>query len=80
MRTQGKSKSVKKKISGATFDSLADSGKTLKGHIDWSKAVKIVNVSLPVWMIKGLDKEANRLNIDRQAIIKTWLAEKLDHR
>jgi hypothetical protein len=68
----------KTKMSAEEFDKLADSGESLDGHIDWSKAVKIINVSLPIWMIKGLDAEANRLNIDRQAVIKTWLAEKLD--
>ncbi len=79
MRNQNKLK-IEKKISGKAFDALADSGESLAEHVDWNKAVKIINVSLPIWMVKGLDMEATRLNIDRQAVIKTWLAEKLDHK
>lgn len=77
MKPQSKTKS-KKKLKAEEFDTLADSGKSLEEHIDWGRAVKIINVSLPVWMVKGLDDEAKRLNIDRQAVIKTWLAERLD--
>ena len=39
--------------------------------------VKRVNVDFPVWMVDALDKQANRLAINRQAVIKTWIAEKL---
>jgi hypothetical protein len=38
---------------------------------------KKVNISMPLWMIEGLDKEASRLGVARQAIIKSWLANKL---
>ena len=79
MKPQSKQKS-KKTLSPNEFDALVSSGESLDGHVDWDKAVKIVNVSLPVWMVKGLDKEAQRLNIDRQAVIKTWLAERLDQK
>ncbi len=37
-----------------------------------------VNVDFPVWMIHSLDKEARRLGVPRQSIIKMWLAEKLE--
>ena len=36
-----------------------------------------VNVDFPVWMIQSLDKEAKRLGVPRQSIIKIWLAERL---
>lgn len=36
-----------------------------------------VNVDFPVWMIDSLDKEASRLGVTRQSIIKVWLAERL---
>ncbi len=32
----------------------------------------------PVWMIDSLDKEADRLGVTRQSIIKVWLAERLE--
>lgn len=39
---------------------------------------KRVNVDFPVWMIESLDKEASRLGVTRQSIIKVWLAERLE--
>lgn len=38
-----------------------------------------VNVDFPTWMIDSLDKEASRLGVTRQSIIKVWLAERLEH-
>ena len=37
-----------------------------------------VNVDFPEWMIASLDKEAARLGVTRQSIIKVWLAERLE--
>ena len=37
-----------------------------------------VSVNLPQWMIAALDRESVRLDIDRQSIIKFWLAERLE--
>ena len=51
--------------------------------IDVSKAhrpeqeQKRVNVDFPLWMIHQLDKEAKRLGVPRQSIIKVWVAERL---
>jgi hypothetical protein len=39
---------------------------------------KRVNVDFPLWMIHLLDKEARRLGVPRQSIIKVWLAERLE--
>lgn len=36
-----------------------------------------VNVDFPDWMVESLDREARRLGVTRQSIIKMWLAEKL---
>ena len=41
------------------------------------QAQKRVNVDFPLWMIHSLDKEAKRLGVPRQSIIKIWLAERL---
>ena len=52
-------------------------------YLDLSKArrpkleQKRVNVDFPLWMIHSLDKEAKRLGVPRQSIIKIWLAERL---
>ena len=39
---------------------------------------KRVNVDFPAWMIESLDKEASRVGVTRQSIIKIWLAERLE--
>ncbi|MFV0575284.1 MAG: type II toxin-antitoxin system BrnA family antitoxin [Vibrio sp.] len=39
---------------------------------------KRVNVDFPAWMLESLDKEANRIGVTRQSIIKIWLAERLE--
>jgi len=37
-----------------------------------------INIDFPGWMLESLDKEANRLGVSRQSIIKVWLAERLE--
>ena len=66
------------------FDKLFDEGKDITHLLDMSSArkpnqeVKRVNVDFPVWMVNKLDKEAKRLGVTRQSIIKVWLAERLE--
>ena len=66
------------------FDSDFDQGKDITGSLDLSKArrpkqqQKRVNVDFPIWMIEMLDREAGRLGVTRQSIIKVWLAERLE--
>jgi hypothetical protein len=43
-----------------------------------NQAQKRVNVDFPGWMIESLDKEASRIGVTRQSIIKMWLAERLE--
>ena len=42
--------------------------------------IKRVNVDFPIWMVQALDREALRVGVSRQAIIKTWLANYLSTR
>ncbi len=39
---------------------------------------KRVNVDFPAWMLESLDREAHRIGVTRQSIIKIWLAERLE--
>jgi len=65
------------------FDDKFDKGESVLRHLDLSKAVRPgsqqrrVNVDFPVWMIESLDKEARRLGVTRQSIIKVWISERL---
>ncbi|NJL54590.1 CopG family transcriptional regulator [bacterium] len=38
-----------------------------------------IDVDFPLWMIEALDREALRLGVSRQSIIKVWIAERLEH-
>ena len=42
------------------------------------QAQKRINVDFPIWIIDSLDKEASRVGVTRQSIIKVWLAERLE--
>jgi hypothetical protein len=41
-------------------------------------AAKRVNVDFPEWMLAALDQEASRVGAARQALIKVWLAERIE--
>ncbi|MDO9309714.1 MAG: CopG family antitoxin [Deltaproteobacteria bacterium] len=65
------------------LDKKFDEGEDISSYLDISKArrpqqdQKRVNVDFPLWMIQQLDKEARRLGVPRQSIIKVWVAERL---
>jgi len=67
------------------LDSKFDAGTTeVIGEFDLATArrpnreQKRVNVDFPVWMVESLDREAGRLGVTRQSIIKIWIAERLE--
>jgi hypothetical protein len=66
------------------FDDKFDAGEDIMANLDLSKTKRVlheqkrVNVDFPAWMIESLDKEARRLGVTRQSIIKIWLAERLE--
>jgi hypothetical protein len=73
----------KKSIEAKELDRKFDSNDDITNYLELDKAVrprqeqKRVNVDFPVWMIEQLDKEAKKLGVTRQSIIKFWLAERL---
>lgn len=66
------------------FDSRFDEGEDMTSALDLSGTRRPgqersrVNVDFPAWMIDSLDREARRLGVTRQSIIKVWIAERLD--
>ena len=60
-----------------------DNQEDILEHFDTSKIRMIneepkrVNIDFPTWMVQSLDKEAKHVGVSRQAVIKMWLAEKL---
>jgi macrodomain Ter protein organizer (MatP/YcbG family) len=65
------------------FDKKFNKGEDISKYLDVSKAYrpeqeqKRVNVDFPLWIIHRLDKEAKRMGVPRQSIIKVWVAERL---
>lgn len=68
------------------FDQMSDRGDDVTSALDLAAArrpgweQRRVNVDFPVWMIESLDREAKRLGVTRQSIIKVWIAERLERR
>ncbi|MFP4209311.1 MAG: type II toxin-antitoxin system BrnA family antitoxin [Wenzhouxiangella sp.] len=67
------------------FDSKFDDGKDdLIADLDLSSARRVnqaskrVNVDFPAWVVESLDREAERMGVTRQSIIKVWLVERLE--
>ncbi len=72
------------KIGAEDFDRRFDDGEDMAHAIDWSRATrpgiyaKRVNVDMPAQMVARLDMHAKKRGVTRQALIKMWLADKLD--
>ena len=72
------------KTKASEFDKKFTDGEDITTYLDTDSArrpeheQKRVNVDFPVWMIHSLDREAKRLGVPRQSVIKIWIAERLD--
>ena len=66
-----------------TFDRKFDASEKISDQLDLAKARRVgtnpkrVNVDFPGWMVESLDREARRMGVTRQSLIKLWLADKL---
>ncbi len=66
------------------FEQQFDEAIDITTSLDLSKAKRVlqvqrrVNVDFPTWMIESLDREAGKLGVTRQSVIKVWLAERLE--
>jgi len=76
---------MKVKMKAANFDRKFDAGEKITDQLDLGKArrpgteAKRVNVDFPIWMVQSIDREARRLGVTRQSLIKLWLADRLAH-
>lgn len=78
-----------KTITTEELDKKFNEGEDVSEYFDVSKAVKLkdfqvlksntkkVNVDFSEWVIEALDREARRIGVTRQSIIKVWIAERL---
>ena len=91
INTSGSSRSARPErarwhfLKAKEFDERFDAGEDMAAALDTARARRPgeehrrVNVDFPAWMIAELDREATRLGVTRQSLIKVWIAEKLDH-
>ncbi|BBL72573.1 type II toxin-antitoxin system BrnA family antitoxin [Methylogaea oryzae] len=72
-------------MKASEFDQRFDADEDVTQLLDLAQArrpglvSKRVNVDFPAWMVHSLDKEARKLGVTRQSLIKLWLADKLEH-
>ncbi|MEA2046998.1 MAG: CopG family antitoxin [Campylobacterota bacterium] len=78
-----------KKITVEEFDEKFDNNEDISEYLDLSKGIRLkdikklktetkkVNVDFPEWVIESLDKEAKKIGVTRQSIIKVWIVERL---
>jgi hypothetical protein len=71
-------------ISAAELDAKFDADEDIEDHMDLSTLrrpgleKKRVNVDFPDGMVRQLDREAQARGVTRQALIKMWIADRLD--
>ena len=74
------------KTKASEFDRAFDAGEDVTDRLELEKARRVhyetrrVNVDFPDWMVRALDREAQRLGVTRQALIKLWIANQLDRK
>ncbi|MEI9926449.1 MAG: CopG family antitoxin [Sphingomonas sp.] len=73
-----------KVISAEELDRRFDDGEDMSDYFDFANAKrpglesKRVNVDFPAWMVQRLDNQAKKRGVTRQALIKMWLADRLE--
>jgi hypothetical protein len=73
----------KKYMNASEFDQLFEANEDVVTYLDKSGIKRPgleqrrITVDFPVWMVYQLDREANRLGITRQSIIKMWISQKI---
>ena len=66
-----------KKISTEDFDAKFERGEDVSEHLEADDASWRLIVDFPGWMADAIRSEAERLSINKQALVKTWLADRI---
>lgn len=76
-------------VKASDIDEAFERGDDMRRYFDMTKPRVIrpaktktrkVNLTLPDWMVESLDAEADELAVSRNAVVNTWLAEKIAER
>ena len=77
---------AKTQISADEFDRRFEAGEDMTDYLDWTTArrpgleTRRVNLDMPQHMVAKLDTHARQRGVTRQALIKMWLADRLEAR
>jgi hypothetical protein len=80
------SKSAKSKGLAPLTDEKIESGEDLSPYLRNARPVEAgfqpqkVNVDFPAWVVAALDREAERIGVPRQSLIKLWIVERIENR
>ncbi len=78
-----------KEISYKEFDKKFDSNEDITDYLDFSSSMKLedferlstktkqIDIEFPEWVVTCLDREAKKIGVTRQSIIKFWITERL---
>ena len=74
-----------KPVSGEELDRKFDDGEDILDYVDLDHPIvehhppmqKRITLTMPAWMVKGLDDEASELAVSRNAVVNTWIADRL---
>lgn len=72
------------KTTAENLEARFDAGEDVLDYFDTRGAVRFnharfrVNLDLPAWIVGKLDRYASRTGVPRQALVKLWLAERLE--
>lgn len=67
------------------FEKHFDEGEDITPYIEKSSVrrpgleARRVNVDFPEWIIEKLDLQSKRIGVSRQALIKLWVSERIQH-
>ncbi len=81
-----KTKNAKGGANPPLTDELIESGADLSGYMTKPRAVPAdltpqkVNIDFPAWVVAAVDREADRIGVPRQSLLKTWIVERLERR
>lgn len=74
-------------ISNDELERRFDAGEDISGLMDMATvrrpnqervAARRISMDVPEGLVRGLDRAAERMGVNRQAVIKVWLTERLD--
>ena len=68
----------KKTILAKALDEKFERGEDVSEYFEVDKSICRINVDFPKWLLEVLDEESERLGINRQALIKVWIGDRIE--